>query len=197
MSILSLTIVLFLIMDPIGSVSSFNKTLETVAPARRRWVIAREMLIALFLMLVFNTIGEGLFSFLQVSETTVRLASGVILFFGALRILFPPAVEPEIKLPEGEPFIVPLAIPGVAGPALLATIMLFARITIGFTPMFIAILIAWGLSFAILFFSKRLTKIFGHSGLMACERLMGMILVLMAIQRFMDGIQLFVDTLPK
>lgn len=191
MTLLSLTLILFLIMDPIGSISPFLKMVKELPPSRQRYVVVREMLIALLVMFFFNLLGEGIFDMLEISETAVRLSSGVILFLFAVKILFPKRVSPRANLPEGEPFIIPLAIPLIAGPSLLATIMLFAHIVPGQAMMLTAILIAWFLSLIVLALAPQLHRILGNNGLMACERLMAMILVLLAIQRFMEGVKQF------
>lgn len=192
MTLLSIAIVLFLIMDPIGNIASFLKLLDPFDPVRRRKIIAREMLIALAVMAIFNIFGEYIFDILDVSETTVRVASGAILFLVAIKILFPSLDSPRANLPAGEPFITPLAIPLIAGPALLATIMLFAKLEKSQAVMWGAIFIAWLAALGVLLSAKRLEKALGTSGLLACERLMGMVLVMLAIQRFLEGVKQFV-----
>lgn len=190
----SLAVILFLIMDPFGNVSSFLSLVKDVPQKKQRLIVVREMLIALAAMLLFNTIGEHLFNILHVSETTVRLASGVILFLCAIKILFPTLDSPRANLPQGEPFIVPLAIPLVAGPSLLATIMLFAHIEPNVSTMLYAIIAAWIVACLVLLNSGNLQKWLGTNGLIATERLMGMVLVLLAIQRFLEGVQMLVKT---
>ena len=143
MNLLSLSFILFLIMDPIGNVSSYLKLVENLPVKRQRWIVLREMLIALLAMIVFYFIGEYLFAVLQISPLTVRLASGAILFLVAIKILFPSKDSPRNNLPQGEPFIIPLAIPLIAGPSLLATIMLFAHGEPNHGVMLASIFIAW------------------------------------------------------
>lgn len=150
------------------------------------------MLIALAAMVIFCFLGEYIFYVLDISETTVKLASGAILFLVAIKILFPSIDSLRANLPSGEPFITPLAIPLVAGPSLLATIMLFARLEPSQLTMLTAILIAWLLAVTVLLLGSRLQKIVGSNGLMACERLMAMVLVMLAIQRFAEGMHQFV-----
>ena len=194
MSLLSITLILFLIMDPIGSVSPYLKMVKNVPSKRQSWLITREMLIALAVMIVFHYLGESIFSLLEISDITVRLSSGVILFLFSVKILFPSLNNPRSRLPKGEPFIIPIAIPFIAGPSLLATIMLFAQLETSHSLMMTAILIAWFASFLVLLAAPVLQRILGDNGLIACERLMGMILVLLAIQRFMEGVREFVVT---
>jgi multiple antibiotic resistance protein len=185
-SLFSIALIFFLIMDPVGNVSSYLSMTKDINAKRHRWVILREMLIALAFMLLFNFIGEYIFIILDISETTVRLASGVILFLIAIKILFPTTDSLRSNLPKGEPFIFPLAVPLIAGPSLLATIMLFAHlepysyVTIG------AIILAWLGATLVLLFAPQIKRALGQNGLMACERLMGMVLVLLAVQRFLE-----------
>lgn len=191
MSLFNITVVLFLIMDPIGNLSYYLSMVKGLNPKRQNWIIFREMLIALAVMLGFNFLGEYIFNFLDISETTVRLSSGVILFLIALKILFPSNDGLRAHLPPGEPFIFPLAVPLIAGPALLATIMLYAHLEPNYSVMVIAIFIAWLLSACIFLFSHSIKRLLGDNGLMAIERLIGMVLVLVAVQRFLEGILLF------
>lgn len=193
MSILYLTVVLFLIMDPVGNISTFINVLKDIPAAKRKKVIIREMLIALCAMLLFCFFGEFIFNTINVTETTLRLTSGVILFLVAIKILFPSIDSPRANLPKGEPFVTPLAIPLIAGPSLLATIMLFSHLVPDYTSMPIAILLSWSAAVLVLLFGERLQRILTTNGLMACERLMGMVLILLAIQRFLEGIKQFVE----
>lgn len=193
MTLLSLTLILFLIMDPIGSISPYLKMVKGLPPSRQRYVVVREMLIALLVMFFFNFLGEGIFDMLEISETAVRLSSGVILFLFAVKILFPTRVSPRANLSEEEPFIIPLAIPLIAGPSLLATIMLFAHIVPSQAVMLAAICLAWLIALIVLAFAPQLQRLLGNNGLMACERMMAMVLVLLAIQRFMEGIKQFME----
>lgn len=190
----TLALILFLIMDPVGNVSSFLQLTKEIPRKKQQMIVIREMLIALAFMLLFNFFGEYIFNLLQISEKTLKLASGVILFLCAIKILFPTLDSPRSNLPQGEPYIVPIAVPLIAGPALLATIMLFAHTETSATTMIIAILAAWAASSLILFNANFFQKILGTNGLTAVERLMGMVLVMLAIQRFLEGVQLFVKS---
>ena len=192
MSLFHLSLVLFLIMDPVGSLSTYLSLIKDFPRSRQLIILLREMGIALGIMIAFNYLGEYIFDFLELSEVTVRLASGVILFLIAVKILFTAKDNPRANLPAGEPFIFPLAVPLIAGPALLATIMLYARLEPLQSMMIFAILIAWAITGIIFFFAAPIKKILGTNGLAACERLIGMVLVLIAVQRFLEGILLFI-----
>ena len=188
MSLITVSLVLFLIMDPIGNISTYLKMVEGIDPKRQRMIVIREMLIALLIMLFFNFLGEWIFYIFQFSEATVRISSGVILFLIALQILFPTLNAMRSKIGKGEPFITPLAIPLIAGPSLLATIMLYAHLEESKSLMLGAIAISWIAAVLVLLLANPLNHIFGKNGLLAGEKLMGMILVMLAIQRFLDGI---------
>lgn len=194
MNMLNLAVILFLIMDPVGNASSFLSLVKGIPPRRQKTIVLREMLIALVLMIAFNYLGEFIFSILNISETALRLTTGVILFLVAIKILFPSIDSVRANLPEGEPFITPFAIPLIAGPSLLATIMLFARLEPSQPIVLGAIFLSWICAVLVLLISPTLQKYLGSNGLVACERLMGMILVLLAIQRFLEGVQQFVHS---
>lgn len=195
MTTFTIAFMLFLIMDPVGNVSTFLSMVKEIPRTKQRWIVVREMLIALAAMLLFNQIGEHIFSILNISEVAIYLSSGLILFIVAIKILFPTIDSPRANLPKGEPFIIPLAIPLIAGPSLLATIMLYAHQVPSYSMMVSAIVFAWLAASFVLLIAPYLKRALGLNGLLACERLMGMILILLAIQRFAEGIQLFVKSL--
>lgn len=192
MSLFTLALILFLIMDPVGNLSTYLNMVKDLDPKRQRWIVIREMLIVLAAMIVFNYIGEILFDLLQLEETTVRLSSGIILFLIAIKILFPASDSLRANIPKGEPFIFPLAIPLIAGPSLLATIMLFAHLETSQVVMLSAIFISWFAALIVFLFARPIKRLLGVNGLLACEKLMGMVLVLIAVQRFLEGIITFV-----
>lgn len=193
LSLFSITVVLFIIMDPVGNIPAYLTLVKDLEPARRRYILIREMLIALAFMIAFNFIGEYIFSVLELSDTAVKLSSGLVLFLTAIKILFPTSNSFRMNLPKGEPFIIPLAIPLIAGPSLLATIMLYAHMETSILLMLEAIVLAWVLALLVLFVAPLLKRYLGTNGLIAFERLMAMVLVMLAIQRFMEGIQTFVE----
>lgn len=192
----TLVVILFVIMDPIGNISSFLQMVDKLPPKRTAWIVVREMLIALAFMLLFNFLGEFIFNVLQLDNPTVEMASAVILFLTAIKILFPDSNSLRAQIPSGEPFIIPLAVPLIAGPSLLATIMLLAHIETSQPAMLFAILISWTAAMIVLLFARQLQRILGQNGLIAGEKLMGMLLVMLAIQRGMEGIQEFIAALP-
>lgn len=199
MCFLTMFITLFLIIDAFGNVNPFLDILKHV-DRRRYWtVVSREMLIALAFMLFFHFFGDWLLNVLKLSEITIWLASGIILFIAALGVIYPTekSVRISSKKHQQEPFIVPLAVPLVAGPSLLATIILYAEIQEDTFCSLLAIVAAWALSSIILLFGRSLHRWIGNNGLLALERLFALVLVIMATQRIMQGIKLFTITYLK
>lgn len=194
MEFITVVITLLFIMDPLGNMNSFLKMVDGIPRRRQYWIIAREMIIALGLMLLFNFIGEWIFQALDLSEIAVTMSAGMILFLTALKIIYPSETSPRAKLPIGEPFIVPMAVPLIAGPSLLATIMVYAHLESSQPVMLGAILLSWAIACTLLMFSHGIKNGIKSNGLLACEKLMAMILIILAIQRFMDGLTLFLKT---
>ncbi len=193
MSIVSAATLLFLVMDPLGNIPFFLTAVRGVARERRQYVIARELLIALLIMIVFLFAGRSILAGLHVSKEALTASGGVILLLIALKMIFP---SPETTLEEvghgDEPFIVPLAIPYTAGPSLLATeILLMSQEPARWPAWLAALLISWFASAVILFCSGYLERILGDRMLVALERLMGMVLVMISVQMLLTGIQEF------
>ena len=189
MSLLSAFVLLFLVMDAAGNVPLFLSALAPVAPARRRLVIVRELLIALAILVAFLFLGPQLLALLGVTEAGLAIAGGVILFLIALKMIFPqPGGFAEDV--SGEPFIVPLAIPFVAGPSAMATVMLIMSGDPERWPVWLgALVLAWAASAAVLLLANRLSRRLGHRGLIAIERLMGMLLTALAVEMLLRGIR--------
>ncbi|MCL1056406.1 YhgN family NAAT transporter [Shewanella gelidimarina] len=196
MDTFSAAVMLFLIMDPLGNLPIFASILRHIEPKKRRRVLIRELLFALAIMMLFLFAGEAILNFLNLRSESVSIAGGIILFLIAIRMIFP---QPGgvVGLAAGEePFIVPMAIPLMAGPSVLAALILLAH-TDGTRMMdwTVALLAAWGLSAIILLFYKVFTKVLGEKGLTAVERLMGMVLVMISVQMFLDGIASYMKAL--
>ncbi|ACJ31659.1 Multiple antibiotic resistance (MarC)-like protein [Shewanella piezotolerans WP3] len=196
MDTFSAAVMLFLIMDPLGNLPIFASILRHIEPKKRRRVLIRELLFALVIMLLFLFAGEAILNFLNLRSESVSIAGGIILFLIAIRMIFP---QPGgvVGLAAGEePFIVPMAIPLMAGPSVLAALILLAH-TDGSRMMdwTVALLAAWGLSAIILLFYKVFTKVLGEKGLTAVERLMGMVLVMISVQMFLDGVASYMKAL--
>lgn len=189
---LSAFITLLLVMDPLGNVPIFLSVLKDVDPKRRQWVIFRELLIALGVLLLFLWGGTFALDFMGLKEESISIAGAIILFLIAIRMIFPSPYGLIGDAPDGEPFIVPLAIPAVAGPSSLAIAMLMVNADPSrMLHWTVALVGAWGVSAVVLMASPLLLKALGNRGLIAMERLMGMILVIIAVQMFFDGVATF------
>ncbi|NLH42452.1 MAG: MarC family protein [Planctomycetes bacterium] len=189
MEILSTAFLLFLVLDPVGNIPAFLVVLSHVPPERHARILVREMLIALATLVVFLLFGQYILAALQVSYGSLGVAGGIIMLLIAIRMVFP---SPKGSAPEeldGEPFIVPLAIPLVAGPAAMATLMvLMARRPDEWPQWLAAVFLAWAVSGAILLSAERLGRLLGKRTLNAIERLMGLILTAVAVEMFINGV---------
>ena len=193
MDVPSAVITLFLIMDPLGNIPMFLSALKTVAPARRQHVLIREILLAYVVLLACVFAGGAALQLLGLAQETISIAGGIVLFLIALRMIFPAGGATHDTL-EGEPFLVPLAVPFIAGPSTLAALLLLQRSAPGETMrLLLALTIAWTASGAILLSSTFFYRVLRERGLIAMERLMGMLLVMIAVQMFMNGIRLFLE----
>lgn len=190
---ISATVLLFLIMDPLGNLPIFMSVLKHLEPKRRRAIVIRELLIALLLMLLFLFAGEKILSFLNLRSETVSISGGIIMFLIAIKMIFPSQEGNSSGLPAGEePFLVPLAIPLVAGPSILATLMLLShQYPHQINHLVLALLIAWGMSVFILMQSSLFIRLLGDKGVNALERLMGLLLVMLSTQMFLDGVRVY------
>jgi multiple antibiotic resistance protein len=188
MDIFAAATLLFLVMDPLGNIPLFLSVLKQVPEERRRLVLRRELIIAYLVLLIFLVLGPYILSFLQVSQEAIRIGGGIVLFLIAIKMVFPKEGGLLGKTPDGEPFIVPLAIPLMAGPSSLAMIMLMRKSAEGqWLDMWLAVTAAWVVSALILLASRRLYVLLGERGLIAIERLMGMVLIIMAVQMLLEG----------
>jgi multiple antibiotic resistance protein len=197
MTVVSAAVLLFLVMDPLGNVPFFLSALARVEPARQRTVIVRELLIALAVLVLFLFAGRYVLDLLHITEPALGLAGGVILFLIALRMIFPTPERPLQEDVADEPFIVPLAIPYVAGPSALATeLLLMSREPERWSEWLIALVAAWLVSSVIIFSASGLRHYLGPKGLIAVERLMGMVLVAVATQMLLSGLRAALREVP-
>lgn len=196
MSFSSVVVILLLVMDPVGNIPLFVSLLREVADERRTRVIVRECAIAFVILLAFMFCGNFLLDVLALSDASLNIAGGVILFMIAIRMVFrgrEAMFGDELK---GEPFIVPLAIPAIAGPAAVATvILLMSRAPERQAEWIAALSIAIIVTLALLVSADRISTRIGERGVLALERLMGLILTAMAVQMLLRGIEAFVRQL--
>ncbi|HEX6973918.1 MAG TPA: MarC family protein [Vicinamibacterales bacterium] len=189
MTLVSASVLLFFVMDPLGNVPMFLAALRHVEQARVRRVIVRELVIALAIMIGFLFIGRFLLDMLHISRAALTAGGGVVLLLIALRMVFPSPESPLREEVIGEPFVVPLAIPYTAGPSMLATELLLMTREPERWPVWLgAVCLAWCASAVILFFATNLRLLLGDRGLTAMERLMGMLLVTVGVEMLLQGL---------
>lgn len=194
--IASASVTLFFIMDPLGNVPIFNAVLAKFDSARRTAVVARELCIALVILLGFLFAGNSILSFLGLSQSSLNIAGGILLFIISLRMIFPrPRDLDDIEGAE-DPFLVPLAVPMIAGPSTIAILLLLSSSQPQrMLEWSIALFLAWIGTTILLVASPFLLRVLGTRGARAMERLMGMILVILATQMLLNGVRDFANSL--
>jgi MarC family membrane protein len=196
--IFSAAVLLTLVIDPFGNVPLVVSALKNVAPQRRAWVVLRECIAAYVILLAFMFGGQSFLHWLHLSETSLSIAGGVILFVIALRMVFPRTEGIFGDLPDTEPFLVPLAIPSIAGPSALATAMLMAsREPAHIGEWALALTVAMGVTTIVLVAAQRLQAVLGERAMFALERLMGLVLTALAVEMLLGGVRSFVGDLVK
>jgi len=193
MDLASAVVILLLVTDPIGNIPLFVSLLGNVDPARRTRIVLRECAIAFSVLIACVFIGRPLLDLLGLSERALNIAGGLILFLIALRMIFPRADGVFGDARDEEPFIVPLAIPSIAGPTAIATVVLLvSRAPQRMFEWMLAVLIAMLVALAVLLSAERIARLVGARGLAAFERLMGLLLTAIAVEMLLRGIEGFV-----
>lgn len=193
---LSATVLLILITDPLGNIPLFINCLRGVTPHRRAIVILREVAIAFAILLAFMLVGDRFLRMMSLTDLSLRIGGGIVLFLIALRMIFPHPDGLTGATRGGEPLIVPLAIPALAGPSALATVMLLTSQAPGKMLEWIAALTVTMIVCAIvLVLAERIQQWLGERTVTAFERLMGLVLVAISVEMILGGIRLFVHQL--
>jgi multiple antibiotic resistance protein len=194
-SFLSATMLLFLVMDPFGNIPLFLSVLRQVPLERRRRVVMREMLFAMAIMVFFLFFGVPLIHLLQIDRSSIGIAGGVVLFMIAIKMVFGRTEQLFQHSDDGEPFVVPLATPFIAGPTTIAVVLLLMagdpllwHVWLG------AVFVAWLITSVVLIASASLQEVLGTRTIIAIERLMGFILATVAVDMFMKGVSDFLAT---
>lgn len=190
LSVLSTALLLMFILDPFGNIPLLLTLLKNVDERKRYRIIIREVFIGLVILLVFLFLGDEFLNIFHLETEAVTIAGGVIFFVIGLKMIFPDPKGGPIFSSDSEPLVVPIALPMIAGPSALATLILLSHNHPGQTAeLTYALLIAWGITFIIFLISPMLYRVLKERGLTALERLMGMLLLIMSIQMFIDGIK--------
>jgi MarC family membrane protein len=191
--IFSAAVLLLLVIDPFGNVPIVVSALSNVALERRRRVVLRECVAAYLILLAFMFGGQAFLQWLQLSEVSLAIAGGIILFLIALRMVFRHPEGVFGDPPGSEPFLVPLAIPSIAGPSALATVMLMvSRDPAHRLAWVVALTAAMAVATIVLLGAYRLQRVLGERGMLAVERLMGLVLTALAVQMLLAGVRTFV-----
>ncbi len=196
--VFSAAVLLTLVIDPFGNVPLVVSALKNVAPERRAGVVLRECLAAYVILLVFMVGGQTFLRWLHLSETSLEIAGGVILFMIALRMVFPRPEGIFGDPPGSEPFLVPLAVPSIAGPSALATVMLMAsRDPARIGQWALALSAAMAVTTVVLVAAHRLQDLLGERVVLAFERLMGLVLTALAVEMLLGGVRAFVGQVGR
>jgi MarC family membrane protein len=194
----SAIILLILVTDPLGNSPLFVGLLRQVDPARRRRIIIREVFFAFLLLLFFLLFGRKVLDLMHLTDTSLGIAGGVILFLIALKMVFPHPEGAFGHQMHGEPFLVPLAIPFIAGPSAIATVLLLvSNDPTRMWEWIAALTVAMLVSAVVLGFAEKIADFLGAQVTMAFERLMGLILTAIAIEMLLAGIEKFVHQLNR
>jgi MarC family membrane protein len=189
-TLLSAFIVLLLVLDPLGSLPVFIPIMRDVPPERRTWVALREVGIAFAVLAAFMFLGEGFLRVMHLSERSLEVAGGVILLMVAIRMIF--SHEGGVYgVPEGrEPLIFPLAVPLLAGPSAMATVLLLAsRQPERMMSWLGALAGAMAVSGVVLLACDRIRRWVGDSVVAAVEKLMGLVLTAVAVEMILAGLK--------
>jgi MarC family membrane protein len=193
---ISAAVLLILVLDPVGNLPLVSSLLSRVEPKRRRRIVIRECAIAYVILLVFMFGGQRLLDLMHLSQISLSIAGGVILFMIAIRMVFGNTEGAFGDTLDKEPFIVPLAVPFIAGPSALATVMLMVSKDPGKTLTWVAALTAvMLLTTLILALGEKIERLIGKRAVQALEKLMGLILTAIAVEMLLGGIQQFVKQL--
>jgi multiple antibiotic resistance protein len=189
-SIISTAVLLLFVLDPFGNVPVLLSVLKDVPESRVRRVIAREMWYGLLILLGFLFLGGHFLKLFHLQTESVTIAGGVIFFIIGIKLIFQTETGSNIYGSTGEPFMVPIAIPMIAGPSALATLLVLSQSSdASVLEILASLLLAWVVSSVILMSSPMLYRLLKAKGLEALERLMGMLLLIMSVQMFVDGIR--------
>lgn len=189
---------LILVLDPPGTAPLVQGLLQQIPPHRRRRVLLRELVFVLVLLLFFYFLGKGLLGWMGISAGSLNISGGIMLFIIAIGMVFPTRRSPHASLSNTEIFIVPVAVPLIVGPAAISVVMMQAALCeTGMQKLegFTAIVLAWLVTATLLVLSGRLLSLLGEKGTTALTRLMGTILILLAVQMILNGITHYITTL--
>ncbi len=190
---------LFLVLDPPGVSPMVQGLLQQIPPERRRKVLLRELCFVLVLLLFFFFLGKSILGWMGITASSLNISGGIMLFLIAVGMVFPTRRSPHLNLSSSELFIVPVSVPLIVGPAAISLVMMQAALSTDLLSRLegvLSILLAWGPAALLLYFSDCLLNLLGEKGTTALTRLMGTILVLLAVQMVLNGVTEYIVSLP-
>ncbi len=195
MSLWQLVLTLFTVANPIGNIPLFITQVRGYDFKKQRYILFREALFSLFIALFFLYFGKDFFTLLHIKDFSIGISGGIVLFFVSIYMIFPPRISLQSAQIPQEPFFVPIATPLISGGAVLTTILVSST-QMPTTDVFLGIVLAWIPIIIIVTISVYLQKLLGNQGLIALERLMGMILCMLSVKIIISGIERFLQTTP-
>lgn len=178
---------IFLIANPTGNCPAIVALIKDFDLETQNRIMRREWLLSLGFAFFFLLIGESFLSLLGIATYAVTIAGGVLLLFVALFMIFPREEETKDIALRKEPCLVPIATPLIAGPSLMAALMIYSKQSIPFSVITISLFIAWVIVGVVLLASPYMLRYLGKRGLMAFEQLMGMVVCMLAVQLMVKG----------
>ena len=189
---------MFVVIDPFGTTPIFVALTQEMDRATRRRIATQSCLTAVFILTAFAAFGEAILGFVGISMAAFRVAGGALLFLTALDMLFERRTKRrENRAGEEEhpdPSVFPLAIPLIAGPGSIATIILLAGQNPGVQGIAAAcavMLAVMAVVFVFFLAGGLIARILGKTGLNVLTRLLGMLLAALSVQFILDGLKAF------
>ncbi len=185
----SIALTLFLVMDALGAIPAYLSLIQHIEKKKAKWIALREAFISLALMVLFFYAGDLVLKVLSLDKATVTISGGLMLFLIAIRLTFSKEPRESGIWKDGRHIIVPIATPLIASPSMLALLMIFSKSPIPNPTVLLALLLAWFFSALVYFFAHPIHNLLKDKGLVACQRLMGLLIALIAVQMFLQGVQ--------
>ena len=189
MTFLEIFILLFLVVDPFGNLPLVVTLLRDLDDRTFRKTLFRESGIALAVLLVFYFAGGEVLRFLSISQPSLKIAGGVILFLISVKMIFRGSAEIFEGSKESGPVIVPIAVPSIAGPATITTLMILrTRAGVSLTNVLVSLVLVVILQLFLFLVGRKLTRLLGRDGIKALEKLAGLLLNLIAVNMILSGL---------
>ena len=199
---------LFAVIDPLGCIPFFSGQTADMSHRAKRRVLVRALIVSLLLLLMFAYAGNLVLHAFGITVDAFRIAGGVI-FFGigldmlqsrprrwqtGLRRAYEADHADHAPEPDGDPSITPLAIPMIAGPGSITTVMVLraeASTAVGLATVGGAVLVILLLTGVILWAADRVLLRLGQTGMKVVEKLMGLLVTVIAVQLILNGVTPF------